>query len=158
MNNQMNNRLTVNDEGVQRMIDNNLAMYYTKQEEWKKWCLEQRSSDGELITDQKLSYFLAEYVMKQGRKLRRNPDGTPIALGRESVLAYVKAIADIYSKQKALGLNPHGPARGPLVRTFLDTLEKEKVKSKRQNFEDRGKNTLNDGYTKQELEKTDSAF
>jgi uncharacterized protein YjgD (DUF1641 family) len=29
MNNQMNNRLTVNDEGVQRMIDNNSAMYYS---------------------------------------------------------------------------------------------------------------------------------
>ena len=96
--------------------------------------------------------------MNRGRKLRRSPNGTPIALGRESVLAYVKAIADIYSKQKALGLNPHGPARGPLVRTFLDTLEKEKVKSKRQNFEDRGKNTLNDGYTKQELEKVSDYF
>ena len=59
---------------------------------------------------------------------------------------------------KTLGLNPHGPARGPLVRTFLDTLEKEKVKSKRQNFEDRGKNTLNDGYTKQELEKVSDYF
>ena len=92
--------------------------------------------------------------MNRGRKLRRSPNGTPIALGRESVLAYVKAIADIYSKQKALGLNPHGPARGPLVRTFLDTLEKEKVKSKRQDFKDRGKNILNDGYTKQELEKS----
>ena len=77
--------------------------------------------------------------MNRGRKLRRSPDGTPIALGRESVLAYVKAIVDIYSKQKALGLNPYGPARGSLVRTFLDTLEKEKVKSKRQYFEYRGK-------------------
>ena len=27
----MNNRLIVNDEGVQRMIDNNLAMYYSNQ-------------------------------------------------------------------------------------------------------------------------------
>ncbi|KAG1172738.1 hypothetical protein G6F70_006282 [Rhizopus microsporus] len=31
MNNQMNNRLTVNDESVQRMIDNNSAMYYSNQ-------------------------------------------------------------------------------------------------------------------------------
>ncbi|CEG73463.1 hypothetical protein RMATCC62417_08842 [Rhizopus microsporus] len=122
MNNQMNNRLTVNDEGVQRMIDNNSAMYYSnqmiiaqnmthrpvntikaysaKQEEWK--CLEQRFSDGKIVTDQKLSYFLAEYVMKRGRKLRRSPDGTPIALGRESVLVYVKAIADMYSNQRHL--------------------------------------------------------
>jgi uncharacterized protein YjgD (DUF1641 family) len=31
MNSQMNNHLTVNDEGVQRMIDSNLAMYYSNQ-------------------------------------------------------------------------------------------------------------------------------
>ncbi|CEG83887.1 hypothetical protein RMATCC62417_17753 [Rhizopus microsporus] len=96
--------------------------------------------------------------MKRGRKLRRNSDGAPIALSRESVLAYVKAIAGMYSKQKPLGLNPHDPAREPLVRTFLDTLEKEKVKNKRQNFEGRGKNTLNDGYTKQEMEKDSGYF
>ncbi|CEG71291.1 hypothetical protein RMATCC62417_07046 [Rhizopus microsporus] len=132
MNNQMNSRLTVNGEGVQRMIDNNSAMCYTKQEEWKKWCLEQRFSDGEIVTDQKLSYFLAEYAMKRGRKLRRNPDGTPIALGRQSVLAYVKTIADMYSKQKALGLNPHSPARGSLVRAFciLSKKKRSRVRGK----------------------------
>ena len=31
MNDQMNNRLTVNDESVPRMIDNNSAMYYSNQ-------------------------------------------------------------------------------------------------------------------------------
>ena len=31
MNNQINNRFTVNDEGVQRMTDNNSAMYYSNQ-------------------------------------------------------------------------------------------------------------------------------
>ena len=96
--------------------------------------------------------------MKWGWKLKRNPDGTPIALGRGSILAYVKAIADMYSKQKALGLNIHDPSRAPLARTFLDTFKKEKVKSKWQNFEYRGKNTLNDGYTKQEIEKVNDYF
>ncbi|KAG1169346.1 hypothetical protein G6F70_008498 [Rhizopus microsporus] len=128
----MNNRLTVNDEGVQRMIDNNSAMYYSNQ-----MIIAQNMTHQPVNTikaysakqeELKLGYFLPEYVMNRGRKLRRSPDGTPIALGRESVLAYVKAIVDIYSKQKALGLNPYGPARGSLVRTFLDTLEKEKVK------------------------------
>ncbi|CEJ05410.1 hypothetical protein RMCBS344292_19352 [Rhizopus microsporus] len=77
---------------------NTIKAYSAERGGWEKWCLEQRFGAGEIVTDQKLSYFLAEYVMKRGRKLRRNPDGTPIALGRESVLAYVKAIADIYSK------------------------------------------------------------
>ena len=31
MNDQINNRLIVNDEGAQRMIDNNSAMYYSNQ-------------------------------------------------------------------------------------------------------------------------------
>ncbi|ORE16100.1 hypothetical protein BCV71DRAFT_272567 [Rhizopus microsporus] len=104
MNNQMNNRLTVNDEGVQRMTDNNSAMYYSNQ-------------------------MIIAQTKQEGWRLKRNPDGTPIALGRGSILAYVKAIADMYSKQKALGLNIHDPSRAPLARTFLDTFKKEKVKN-----------------------------
>ncbi|KAG1019586.1 hypothetical protein G6F43_014354 [Rhizopus delemar] len=94
-----------------------------------------------------------EYVSKRGSKYRRNDDGTPVALGRESILAYVKAISDMCNRQKALGWNTNGVARGPLVRTFLDTLEKEKVKRRRLNYENRGKNTLNDGYSKEEPKK-----
>ncbi|CEG69734.1 hypothetical protein RMATCC62417_05756 [Rhizopus microsporus] len=97
---------------------NTIKAYSAKQEEWKKWCFEQRFGDGEIVTDEKLSYSLAEYVMKRGRKLRRNADGTPIALGRESVLAYVKAIADMYSKQKTLGLNPMALQEGPSLGLF----------------------------------------
>lgn len=70
-------------------------------------------------------------------------------LGRESILGYVKAVDDIYSKQKALGINTHGPAGGPLVCAHLDTFEKEKGNAARTNFEDKGKNTLNDGYTRE---------
>ncbi|ORE16884.1 hypothetical protein BCV71DRAFT_270918 [Rhizopus microsporus] len=36
----------------------------------------------------------------------------------------------------------------PSLGLFWILSKKKKVKSKRQNFEDRGKNTLNDGYTK----------
>ncbi|KAG1227342.1 hypothetical protein G6F67_008513 [Rhizopus microsporus] len=94
MNDQMNNRLTVNDESVPRMIDNNSAMYYSNQmiialnmTHQPKWCLEQRFGDGEIVTDQ---------------KLRRGPDGTAIVLGRESVFVYVKDIADMYNNQRHL--------------------------------------------------------
>ena len=89
--------------------------------------------------------------MTRGRKKQRGEDGSPIALGKESILGYFKAICDLYNTQKALHINSNEAARGPLVRTFLDNLEKTKVKQKRANFEDRGKNTLNDGYTKDEL-------
>ncbi|KAG1202399.1 hypothetical protein G6F70_002297 [Rhizopus microsporus] len=106
MNNQINNRFTVNDEGVQRMIDNNSAMHYSNQ-----MIIAQNMTHRPVNTikaysakqkEWKLGYFLAEYVMNRGRKLRRSPDGTLIVLGRESVLTYVKAIAGMYIKQRHL--------------------------------------------------------
>lgn len=99
-----------------------------------------------------------DFVTTRGRKLRKNADGTAIPLGKESVLSYVKAVSDLCTTQKALGWNPNGVARGPLVRTFIDTLEKKRAQSKRNAFEDRGKNTLNDGYSKIELEKISCYF
>ncbi|KAG1049061.1 hypothetical protein G6F43_008591 [Rhizopus delemar] len=181
MNNQVNNgSSSTSNESVQRMVEtsttmhqsnqmvitqnmvhrpvNTIKAYSAKQEEWKVWCREQGFEDGYTVSDKKLSFFLMEYVSKRGSKYRRNDDGTPVALGRESILAYVKAISDMYNKQKALEWNTNGVARGPLVKSFLDTLEKEKVKRRRLNYEDRGKNTLNDGYSKEELKKVSSFF
>ena len=44
------------------------------------------------------------------------------------------------------------PQEDPSLELFWLLSKKKKVKSKRQNFEDRGKNTLNDGYIKQIME------
>ncbi|KAG1197232.1 hypothetical protein G6F70_006787 [Rhizopus microsporus] len=132
MNNQINNRFTVNDEGVQRMIDNNSAMYYSNQmiiaqnmthrpvNAIKAYSAKQK--------EWKLGYFLAEYVMNRGRKLRRSPDGTLIVLGRESVLTYVKAIAGMYIKQRHLALTPMAPQEDPSLGLFWLLSKKKKVK------------------------------
>ncbi|OAD67637.1 hypothetical protein PHYBLDRAFT_73845 [Phycomyces blakesleeanus NRRL 1555(-)] len=85
------------------------------------------------------------------RKFKRNDDDTSVPLGRELIQAYVKAITDIYYQQIALDLNKNPHPRGPIARQFLDTNTKKKTKCKRVEYEDRGKNTLNDRYTKNEL-------
>lgn len=72
-----------------------------------------------------------DFVTTRGRKLRKNADGTAIPLGKESVLSYVKAVSDLCTTQKALGSNPNGVAPGPLVRTFIDTLEKNELRVKK---------------------------
>ncbi|CEG77863.1 hypothetical protein RMATCC62417_12546 [Rhizopus microsporus] len=59
----------------------------------------------------------------------------------------------MYSNQKAFGLNPYGSEIARLIKAFPGTLEKEGAKSKRHSLKDQGKNTLNDGYTKQEMKK-----
>lgn len=124
----------------------------------KEWCRQKGFGDGEIVNDSKLSYFLYDFVTKSGRKLSRNEDGSAIPLERESILGYVKAISDLCNTQRALGTNSNGVARGQLVRTYLDTLEKKRSRNKRKEFEDRGKNTLNDGYSKIELEKVCNFF
>lgn len=53
--------------------------------------------------DGKLSFHLGEVICKRGLKKRKNEDGTSIPLGKEFILSYVKAMADLLNTQKALG-------------------------------------------------------
>lgn len=96
--------------------------------------------------------------MTRGNKFKKNADGSPAPLGRESVLAYVKAVVDLYHQQVEAGFNKHTMARGPIVKRFLDTHTKKETRRKRTEYEDRGKNTLNDGYTDQELLRINQYF
>lgn len=73
-------------------------------------------------------------------------------------MTYLKTISDTCNMQKALGCNPNGVARGPLVRTFLGTFEKEKVMRRRLNYEDQGKDMLNHDCLKEELKKISIFF
>lgn len=70
----------------------------------------------------------------------------------ESYNAYVKAVSDLCQTRKSLGRNPNGVARGPLVITFLETLDKKKGENLRTSFADRGKNGLNDICTRKEFQ------
>ncbi|OAD68086.1 hypothetical protein PHYBLDRAFT_173579 [Phycomyces blakesleeanus NRRL 1555(-)] len=87
---QMNNgnNTTVNDPSLQHMMDDTSAMYSSnqlvlaqnldqrptnttkaylaKQEEWRQWCLKKEFGDGELVNDQKLSFFMMDHVMNRG--------------------------------------------------------------------------------------------
>ncbi|KAG1056168.1 hypothetical protein G6F43_001912 [Rhizopus delemar] len=158
MNNQINNgSSSTSNESVQRMAETSTAMHYSnqmvivqsmvhrpvntikaysaKQEEWKVRCREQGFEDEYTISDKKFGFFLMEYVSKRGSKYHRNDNGTPIAFGKGSILTYVKAISDMCNTQKALEWNANDVARGSLKQ-----------------------NTLNVGYSKEELKKVSSLF
>jgi Centromere DNA-binding protein complex CBF3 subunit, domain 2 len=57
----------------------------------------------------------------------------------------------LHSTQVALGTNNYTSPRGPLTKAYLNTMEKKETRRKREEYHDRGKNTLNDGYTREEL-------
>jgi hypothetical protein len=84
----------------QRFRPNNTTKAYSsKQKEWKTWCLETKSfADGVLVSDEKLSWFLNDYVIPRGRKNKKNGDERKYELGKESILSYVKAIVSLYNE------------------------------------------------------------
>ncbi|KAG1555462.1 hypothetical protein G6F50_012845 [Rhizopus delemar] len=138
---------------------NTTAAYKSKQREWFEWCAnKEKAADGAIVYDAKLAFFLKDYALTRGNKFKKNADGSPAPLGRESVLAYVKAVVDLYHQQVEAGFNKHTMARGPIVKRFLDTHTKKETRRKRTEYEDRGKNTLNDGYTDQELLRINQYF
>ncbi|OAD71927.1 hypothetical protein PHYBLDRAFT_73978 [Phycomyces blakesleeanus NRRL 1555(-)] len=131
---------------------NTIHAYLAKQKEWMNWCVETKKiADGTIVSDEKVAFFLTDFVMVCDRKFKRNDDDTPVPFGRESIQAYVKAITDIYYQQVALDLNKNLHSREPIVRQFLDTNTKKETKCKRVEYKDREKNTLNNRYTKNEL-------
>ncbi|KAI8075753.1 hypothetical protein BDF21DRAFT_464935 [Thamnidium elegans] len=88
--------------------------YTLKQKEWKDWCTEQKFLDGSIVIDEKLSYFLREFVVKRSRKYKKNKDDASIIpLGRESIIGYVKAVMDLYNSRHSFGTNNNPKARIP---------------------------------------------
>jgi len=74
-----------------------------------------------------------------GNKFKKNTEGSPAQLGRESVLAYVKAVVDLYHQQVETEFNKYTMARGPIVKRFLDTHTKKETRRKRTEYEDHEK-------------------
>ncbi|KAG1467769.1 hypothetical protein G6F56_004227 [Rhizopus delemar] len=97
------------------------------------------------------SWFLNDYVIPRGRKNKKKDDERKYELGKEPILSYVKEIAILYNEQSALGINKHSHPKGRLVKALLDTHAKKVTQKKRKDYEDRGKNTLNDGYSAKEM-------
>ncbi|KAI7869087.1 uncharacterized protein EV154DRAFT_453471, partial [Mucor mucedo] len=134
--------VTLADQDLQRDIDNAVQLernsqmivaernevrpkntsrsYYSRQEEWKTWCIDQKFTDGVTVNDRKLSLFLREFIVPRGRKTERNTDGSAIPLGRESINSYVKACMDLQSQQLALNNETRAVNRGPLVVAFME--------------------------------------
>ncbi|ORX62763.1 hypothetical protein DM01DRAFT_1369349 [Hesseltinella vesiculosa] len=80
---------------------NTTKSYEAKQKEWVHWCRDKGLTDGELASNVKLNYFLSDFVMNRGRKLRRNNDGTPMETPRNLQGNEDKAVRETISEDEA---------------------------------------------------------
>ncbi|KAF1327260.1 hypothetical protein FI667_g7764, partial [Globisporangium splendens] len=130
---------------------NTQKQYMNKQKEYREWCASKGFCDGELVYEAKLVDFLDNFVVPRGNKRFKQADGTPQALGFESIDAYVKAIVDLYQQQKSLGMNEESHPRGMALRALVDLLKRSEVTRKREAYADRGVGTVLDGYNVEDM-------
>jgi hypothetical protein len=74
-------------------------------------------------------------------------------LSWRSVRTYITAITDLYREQKALGMNSHPSPREDNVREYLKSLQRRDTQRDREQFADKGRDTLLDGYNEDEFER-----
>ena len=74
-------------------------------------------------------------------------------LSWRSVRTYITAITDLYREQKALGMNSHPSPREDNVREYLKSLQRRDAQRDREQFADKGRDTLLDGYNEDEFER-----
>jgi hypothetical protein len=79
-------------------------------------------------------------------------------LAWRTVRIYTTAITDLYQEQKALGMNSHPSPREHNVKEYLKSLQRRDAQQDREQFADKGRDTLLDGYTEDEFEAVCSAL
>jgi hypothetical protein len=136
---------------------NTHKMYKPKQKEFREWCERKQFRDQDAVTEHKLLLFITSEVA--GRPLRAKSykvdKSVPLdrtRLSWTSVRGYVSAITDLYREQKALGINCHPSPREDTVRQYLKTLQRRDTKRQKEQFADKGRDTLLDGYSEQDFE------
>ena len=69
-----------------------------------------------------------------------------------SVRGYVTTLTDLYRAQKAMGVNTHQSPREDNVREYLKILQRRDAQRDKEQFADKGRDTLLDGYMEDEFE------
>ncbi|OAX77291.1 hypothetical protein ACJ72_08414 [Emergomyces africanus] len=91
------------EEAREARPKNTVTQYDRRQEEWKMFCHEKGFQDGELVTEEKLVFFLRtcvlgrEYKSNQRSRNRTNQDGEIIVqtISHPTVRAYRSAIVNL---------------------------------------------------------------
>lgn len=95
--------------------------------------------------------YLDTVVIPRGstKKQKLNADGSSPPskpLSSSTIDKWVAAVISLYDTQKAMGDNSHPHPRGPGVRGILRKQLQDNHRQRRENYEDRGKGTMLDGY------------
>jgi hypothetical protein len=150
------NALQIVEETRAARPQNTVRNYAPKQLEFKAWCEQRQFSDRDTVTEQKLLLFLKEKVVDRPLRHKSHKAADEVLasnrlLAWRSVRGYVTAITDHYRMQKARGMNSHSSPRVDTIREYLKTLQRRDTQRERDQFADKGRDTLLDGYSEDEF-------
>ena len=130
-------------EAQERRPPNTKKSYCSKQKEFVEWMRQQSFIDHITVTGPKVHSFLRSVLNRPSKRKSSQ------AVGFSTLKAYGAACIDLYRQQQYLhsNSNPH-PRNNPAVKQLFETARASTHAHKRQNFEDRGAGTIQDGYTK----------
>ncbi|OWZ02399.1 hypothetical protein PHMEG_00026051 [Phytophthora megakarya] len=135
---------------AERRPKNTLKAYTNKQKEFMQWCDEKEAAFNALtrytVTGPKLHLFLEERVIDRDKR-RKGPEGRTQTVGIATVKGYVAAMVDLWRQQQRMKINNHPSPRDDAVVMLLKVTEYEEDDRRRKNFDDRGTDTMLDGYT-----------
>jgi hypothetical protein len=90
------------------------------------------------------------------RRSRKADSSVPLQdtqLAWRSVRSYVTAATDLYRAQKARGMNSYPTPREDNVREYVKSLQRRDAQKSKEQYADKGRDTLLDGYTEEEFER-----
>ena len=130
--------------------------YTLKQTEFREFCIEKGLEDGEIMSENKVIWFLNERVLNREirgsrykrRKQRKTADGKLIqqTLGISAIKSYIASIVDLWSFQKSKGMNTYPNPRGEALNGMLRMRTRNEHKRRQFEFADRAAGTVQDGY------------
>ncbi|ETP08742.1 hypothetical protein F441_15343 [Phytophthora nicotianae CJ01A1] len=141
------------DKAAKSRPENTQRAYGKRQQEFMQWCTAKGSAFNEFtrftVTGEKLHLFLEECVIGRAKRHRgsQNQDRREVTVGRSTVNSYVAAMVDLWKQQARAKINSHPSPRDDAVTALLKLTQSEEDNRKRKNYEDRGADTLLDGYT-----------
>jgi hypothetical protein len=116
-------------------------------------------NDGDLVTERKAIYYLQNKIIADGNPRKKLADGSNAPYAFETISMIVKALNDIFGQQLVDGNNvQENSPRGSIMRRFLVEYRLGETQRKRDAYEDRHRNTLNDGYKKDQLQEVAEFF
>ncbi|KAK4206867.1 short-chain dehydrogenase, partial [Rhypophila decipiens] len=158
-----NAELRTNAQNILTMIKaarpkNTVSAYEPKQEEFRRFCRRKQYQDADTVTEDKLLLFLVEDVVNRplrskSRKADRDVPLSETRLAWRSVRTYVTAITDLYRSQRALGMNTHPSPREDNAREYIKSLQRRDTEHQKANYADKGRDSLLDGYSEEDLKR-----